>query len=238
MKDFQTDDKSDLFLFVNAHLSESRETDIIFPASVTRGKNCWAYDAATGRRYKMKLDGGRLHFCFGPAETYLFEFNKARLGDEWAPLPEKGTGTRELEGWKLTLHQPQEGWTKEAEMPVLQDLKDTTEWQNFMGDVTYRTKVKLYGAHKPKYINLGKVADICELSVNGTPCGVKWFGRRIYDVSSLLVEGENTIEVKVTTLMSNYLQTLKDNAVVNRFVLRRGTPLVPAGLIGPVKMYR
>ena len=67
---------------------------------------------------------------------------------------------------------------------------------------------------------------------------MKWFGRRIYDISSLLVEGENTIEVKVTTLMSNYLQTLKDNAVVNRFVLRRNTPLVPAGLIGPVKMYR
>ena len=47
-----------------------------------------------------------------------------------------------------------------------------------------------------------------------------------------------TIEVKVTTLMSNYLQTMKDNAVAQRFVLRRETPLVPAGLIGPVKMYR
>ena len=235
---YVADDKSDLFLFVNAHMSESRETDILFPASVTRGRNCWAYDASTGKRYKMKLDGGRLHFCFGPSETYLFEFNKARLGDEWSPLPEKGVGTRELEGWKLTLHQPQEGWTKEAEMPVLQDLKDTDEWKNFMGDVTYRTTVKLFGAHKPRYINLGKVADICELTVNGTPCGVKWFGRRIYDISSLLVEGENTIGVKVTTLMSNYLQTLKDNAVVNRFVLRRNTPLVPAGLIGPVKMYR
>ena len=235
---YVTDDKSDLFLFVNAHMSESRETDIVFPSSVVRGRNCWAYDAASGRRYKMKLDGGRLHFSFGPSETWLFVFNRQRLGEDWNPLPEKGSGTRELGGWKLTLHQPQEDWTKEAEMPVLQDLKDTEEWKNFMGDVTYRTTVTLSGAHKPKYINLGKVADICELTVNGTPCGVKWFGRRIYDISSLLVDGENTIEVKVTTLMSNYLQTLKDNAVVNRFVLRRNTPLVPAGLIGPVKMYR
>ena len=235
---YLTDGKSDLFLFVNAHLTEPRETDIVFPSSVVRGRNCWAYDAATGRRYKMKLDGGRLHFEFGPAETWLFEFNRDRLGDEWSPLPEKGSGTRELAGWKMTLHQPQEDWTKEAEMPVLQDLKDTEEWKNFMGDVTYRTTVTLSGAHKPKYINLGKVADICELTVNGTPCGVRWFGRRIYDISSLLVDGENTIEVKVTTLMSNYLQTLKDNAVVNRFILRRNTPLVPAGLIGPVKLYR
>jgi hypothetical protein len=98
--------------------------------------------------------------------------------------------------------------------------------------------VRLCGSHKPRFINLGKVADICELTVNGKPCGVRWFGRRIYDISSLLVDGDNTIEVKVTTLMSNYLQTLKDNAVANRFVLRRNTPLVPAGLIGPVKLYR
>ena len=235
---YVTDDKSDLFLFVNAHMSESRETDIIFPASVTRGKNCWAYDAATGKRFKMKLDGGRLHFCFGPAETYLFEFNRQRVGDEWNPLPEKGSGTRTVEGWHLTLHQPQEDWVKEMDMPQLQDLKDVPEYKNFMGDVTYRTTVRLSGSHKPRFINLGKVADICELTVNGKPCGVRWFGRRIYDISSLLVDGDNTIEVKVTTLMSNYLQTLKDNAVANRFVLRRNTPLLPAGLIGPVKLYR
>ena len=123
-------------------------------------------------------------------------------------------------------------------MPVLQDLKDVPEYQNFMGDVTYRTTVNLSGSRKPKYINLGQVADICELSVNGTPCGVKWFGRRIYDISSLLVEGENTIEVKVTTLMNNYLHAMKDNTVVQRFILRRNNPLVPAGLIGPVKLYR
>ena len=235
---YLTDDGSDLFLFVNAHMSESRETDIIFPASVTRGKNCWAYDAATGKRYKMKLDGGRLHFSFGPSESYLFEFNRQRLGEEWNPLPEKGSGTRAVENWKLTLHQPQEDWTKEMEMPQLKDLKDVPEYKNFMGDVTYRTTVRLSGARKPRYINLGKVADIAELTVNGVPCGVRWFGRRIYDVSSLLKDGDNEIEVKVTTLMSNYLQTLKDNAVANRFVLRRNTPLVPAGLIGPVKMYR
>ena len=59
-----------------------------------------------------------------------------------------------------------------------------------------------------------------------------------FPADGILREGENEIEVKVTTLMSNYLQTLTDNQVAQRFVLRRNTPLVPAGLIGPVKMYR
>ena len=57
------------------------------------------------------------------------------------------------------------------------------------------------------------------------------------DVSGLLVKGDNLIEVKVTTLMSNYMQTLKDNRNAQRFVLRRNTPLLPAGLIGPVTLY-
>lgn len=68
-------------------------------------------------------------------------------------------------------------------------------------------------------------------------CGVKWFGRRIYDISGLLHEGENTLEVKVTTLLGNYVQTLKDEPVAQRFLFRRNNPLVPAGLIGPVILY-
>ncbi len=234
---YLTDDKSDMFLFVNAHLTESRDTDVEFPASICRGKNCWFYDSSTGKRYKMPVDGGRLHLHLGPAETFLLVFNKQRTGEEWNPVPVSGNGTRELEDWKLTLHQPQENWTKEHELKTLVDLKDT-EFQNFMGDIVYRTTVTLSGNHKPKYINLGKVCDICELKVNGHDCGVKWFGSRVYDISSLLVDGENTIEVKVVTLMGNYLQTLKDNSVAQRFVLRRNQPLVSLGLIGPVKLYR
>jgi len=33
------------------------------------------------------------------------------------------------------------------------------------------------------------------------------------------------------------LQTLPDNLMVQRYILRRKTPLIPAGLIGPVVMY-
>jgi hypothetical protein len=38
--------------------------------------------------------------------------------------------------------------------------------------------------------------------------------------------------------MGNYMQTLKDNKVAQRFVMNRKQPYVPAGLIGPVKLYR
>ena len=232
------DDRSDMFLFVNAHMSENRETDIVFPKSVYSGRTCWIYDPATGQRWKLTLKNGTVHFTFGPSESYIFVFNRQGGGQEWTPLPVSGSSTRELSGWKLSLHQPQEGWTKECEMKDLRDLKDMEEWASFMGDVTYAATFKASGSSLPKYINLGKVAEICELKVNGVDCGIKWFGNKVYDISKAVREGENTVEVKVTTLMVNYMKTLKDNSVANRFVLRRNPAPAPMGLIGPVKLYK
>ena len=131
---------------------------------------------------------------------------------------------------------PDTTWTASLDSLVdFKEMKDTA-YRNFMGDVTYTKTVTLSGK-LPKYLNLGKVADICEVSVNGKPLGVKWFGERVYDVAGALKQGNNTIEVKVTTLMGNYMQTLKDNKVAQRYILKRNQPYVSAGLIGPVQLY-
>ena len=238
---YVTDDGSDMFLFVNAHMSEARETDIIFPKSVTARKHAWLYDPATGKRYALPVGkDGKMHFRFGPSETYLFVFNKmGGSAPAWKTLPLEGQNEIQVAGsWDLKMHHtwPDSTWTtKLDELQDFKDMKDTT-FKNFMGEVTYTKTVSLSGK-LPKYLNLGKVADICEVWVNGKPAGVKWFGERVYDVSGLLRQGENTIEVKVTTRMGNYIQTLKDNKVAQRFVLRRNQPYVSAGLIGPVTLY-
>lgn len=235
---YLTDDGSDMFLLVNGNLTKYMETDLVFPSSVTAGKTAWLYDANTGERYRLKLNNGKLHVRFSPAETWLIVFNKEKGGKEYKPVPQDGPAMRELSGWHLTLHQSHEGWTKESDMAVLQDLKDTEEFKNFMGDIIYKTTLKLSGSDLPKYINLGKVADICELKVNGVDCGTQWYGPKVYDITGLLHEGENTIEVKVTTRMGNYMQSLTDNTASQRFIFRRDQPYVPAGLIGPVTVYK
>ena len=103
--------------------------------------------------------------------------------------------------------------------------------------VTYKTTVSLDGPSLPKYLNLGKVCEIADVKVNGQSAGVSWFGRRILDVSKLLHPGDNTIEIKVSTLMVNYMYTLKDNKVAQRYVIRREQPMASLGLLGPVKLY-
>lgn len=236
-----TDDGSDVFLFMNAHMSEAKETDITFPKSVTAGHHAWLYDPATGKRYTLPVDKtGKMHFRFGPSETYLFVFNKmGGSAPVWSRLPLSGDDAVKVEGpWDVKMHHsyPDTTWTASLDSLVdFKEMKDTA-YRNFMGDVTYTKTVTLSGK-LPKYLNLGKVADICEVSVNGKPLGVKWFGERVYDVAGALKQGDNTIEVKVTTLMGNYMQTLKDNKVAQRYILKRNQPYVSAGLIGPVQLY-
>ena len=226
---FVTDDKCDMFLFTNGNLTERRETDVIFPSYVTAGKTAWLYDCNTGKRWKLPVQKGRLHMDIAPADTWLIVFNKQSKGEAYAPAPAKGSRTYEVKNWKASLHQPQEDWVKEAEFQELKDLGATEEWKTFMGDVTYTTTVKLTG-RMPQYINLGKVGDICELKINGVDCGTQWFSDRIYKIGGLMHEGENTIEVKVTTIMANYMISRKDKWI-------RDNSQVPAGLIGPVRLY-
>ncbi len=240
---YVTDDGSNFFLLVNASMVEAKDVSLVFPSEITKGKNAWVYDPASGKRFKLQIDSdGSANLRMGPSETCLIQFNKSSgKAPVWAPVPTSGSDEQTVEGkWALTLHHPQLDSTWTAELDSLQDFKDMKDssFINFMGDVKYSMTVTLDGKQLPKYINLGKVADICELTVNGKNLGTSWFGDRVFDISSAVKEGDNVIEWKGTTLMGNYIQTLKDNKAAQRFVIRRKQPYVSAGLIGPVRLYR
>ena len=231
---YAMDDGSEFYFFVNAHMSEARSTILTFPASVTRGKTAWIYDPATGKRSLAPLKDGKINFEFGPSESYVFMFNKQPAkGEKWSRLPLSGKDTVAVKGWDLELRNPQTDTLLTAHMDELQDLEKTEDFKNFMGTVVYKAKVNLDSA-LPSYINLGSVCDVCELKVNGVDLGVQWFGRRVYDISGAVRQGENEIEVKVTTRMANYTGSDEGNKIA--FKWTKGLR-VPAGLVGPVKLY-
>lgn len=235
---YKADDGSDLFFFANVNLKDSKQTDVVFPESMTRGKSAWLYDPADGKRYTLKLDGQRLHLDMGPAEAFFVVFNDVKAkAPVYKRKPLQGEQYIELGNWTASLHHSREGWVKTMAMPdSLQDLKNT-EYSHFMGDITYTTTVNVESGRMPKYLNLGRVCEIAEVKINGRPAGVQWFGDRVIDVEGMLHAGANTIEVKVTTLMGNYMHTLKDNKVAQRYVIKRNHPLRSMGLLGPVRLY-
>lgn len=95
------------------------------------------------------------------------------------------------------------------------DLKET-EWKDFAGTVVYRTKFDVNSSNAgDTVLNLGKVYGISQVLVNGVDCGVKWYGNRIYDIADQLHTGSNEIEVRVVTVLGNYMHTLTDNATAH-----------------------
>ena len=138
----------------------------------------------------------------------------------------------------MELHHSREGWTKTDRMEQPTDLKDTP-WVDFTGTVTYRTTVDAGSKPGKMLLNLGKVYGVAELKVNGKDQGVRWYGRRVYDLSDALQPGENEIEVKVVTTMGNYMKTLTDNpaAQSGRTAEQRNSRPSRWACRGPVTLY-
>ena len=77
-------------------------------------------------------------------------------------------------------------------MAQLCDLRQT-QFKDFAGTITYTAHLPLDSIGPDPIFDLGQVYDICELIVNGTSCGVKWYGERIYlNAAPLLHPGLNT----------------------------------------------
>ena len=84
-------------------------------------------------------------------------------------------------------------------------------------------------------LDLGEVAGISEVTLNGKPIGTRWYGQHIYDTSDAAKQGSNELIIKVTTVMHNHVRTLDKNTCAGFWTRRNKNP-VSTGLIGPVKI--
>lgn len=77
----------------------------------------------------------------------------------------------------------------------------------FSGTATYRKSVQVRSewlhAGSRIYLDLGKVRDIAEVSVNNKPVGITWAPPYRMDVTDVLKPGLNTLEIKVTNEWTN-----------------------------------
>lgn len=123
-------------------------------------------------------------------------------------LVRKGTEPIALQDWILTL-------------PDGTKVSGLGDWQQFglteySGKLTYETKFDYAG--NGAWLDLGKVCDIAQITVNGIPLPAKCWRPYRFDVSSYLQQGENEIQVTVYNTMANALTEEK----------------APSGLYGPV----
>ena len=141
----------------------------------------------------------------------------------------------------------------------------STSLRYFSGTATYRTTFSCFrNSAIPQFHNStlslgGLPSGLARVFVNGMDCGVVWCAPWETDVSSALREGENELEIRYTNNWHNRLIgdcALKPEERVTRTTVRLTTenrdefgdklpysravsahdPLIPSGLLGPVKV--
>lgn len=112
------------------------------------------------------------------------------------------------ENWKVQFPT----WSKapaEITMPVLTSLHKHTDFnvKHFSGKATYLktftlTKKEIM-KHRKIILNLGRVENIAEVSINGQSPVLIWKAPYLLDITSMVKAGDNSLEIKVTNLYPN-----------------------------------
>ncbi|MEI6603686.1 MAG: glycosyl hydrolase [Verrucomicrobiota bacterium] len=233
----QQRDGREIFLFSN----QQEDQPVSFHGSfATGGLTPWCWNPETGERtvfpHGKKPD--ELDITLEPLASLLLVFEPAMPGTAVAPaIIDRGEAIAITPVWQLKL-EPAFGDTITKNLEHLEDLgmSQNPVFNSFAGKAVYRAKLKVADIEQ-SMLSLGKVQGISEVTLNGKGLGVRWWGaEHLYDTTGALRAGENDLVVSVTTVLSNYCRTLKDNKMVMNWTGERNP--VSTGLLGPVTLYR
>jgi hypothetical protein len=132
---------------------------------------------------------------------------------------------------------------------------DNPVTQAFSGTGNYEINFSLSSDYLKKdiilYLDLGKVGNIAEVSINHIPVGTTWMRGQRLDVTKAVKEGLNLLNVMVTNTLINRVSAMKEPPrvpaeLISRFgsePVNKDTPrefgfkpLPASGLIGPVQL--
>jgi hypothetical protein len=123
-------------------------------------------------------------------------------------------------------------WTKHAEEGI----------RHYSGTAVYRKTFELPAGPKPArlLLDFGEVRDLATVRLNGRELATLWKAPWQVDITDAAKPGENKLEVAVTNVWNNRLVGDLDLPEDQRrtFLItptvKKGSPLLPAGLLGPV----
>ncbi|MCD0468043.1 glycosyl hydrolase [Flavobacterium sp. ENC] len=151
------------------------------------------------------------------------------------------------ESWELQFnpefHGPKEG----IKTNVLFDWSTSSDdrIKYYSGTVSYQKELIWKGNTTDQFwLELGTIANIAEVSINGKDCGTIWTFPYRADISAALQKGKNKIEIKITNTWANRL--IGDQKLPKEERLTwttapfrlEGEPLLKAGLLGPVRIVK
>jgi len=218
------------------------------------GRQPELWDAVTGdiqpAHKWVSADGRtRLPLYLEPSASVFVVFRKPTTqtadasGVNWAKLvPTQNLGSP----WQVSFDQKQRGPAKPVAFATLTDWSQhaNDSIRHYSGTATYtqafRWKQPKRRATQRVYLDLERVANLAEVTLNNQPVGTAWTAPYRLDITDALRKGDNQLSIRVTNTWANRL--LGDQALpagqrptwTPAPSPAAGKPLLPAGLLGPV----
>jgi hypothetical protein len=223
---YRRDDGRDLYFFANTTQSDI-SAQAAFPSA---GKRLERWDPETATRHAFALDrAGHARVALPPAGSLLLVASPGEaLVSAGTPPPPGRVVHQAIAGpWSVEFR-PANGVPFTLAPFPLSGLDQSKEERlnRFAGRAVYRTQFSWDASAGPGvHLDLGAVSNaVTEVTLNGRPLGVRWYGRQDYVVDGALTQGNNQLEVTVVTTLFNCLR-------------KNGAEADPAGLLGPVVLW-
>ena len=235
--------------YVNNRNDRAETVDATFRVS---GKEAELWHADTGRREpaSFRIANGRttVPLNLEPWGTVFVVFRKSAAAPARTLPKRTEVAIAGVDGlWDVSF-QANRGAPATITIDTLASWSDNTDAgvKYFSGTGTYTKTIQAapswFAEGAQLWLDLGDVQNLAEVSVNGVPLGVLWKKPFRADMTGALKPGSNTIEVKVTNLWVNRMigdrqpDAPKQFTFTRPVVYKANSPLLPSGLLGPVKV--
>jgi hypothetical protein len=145
--------------------------------------------------------------------------------------------------WKVQFDRDYKGPAKKVVFKELKDWSQSTDnsIKYYSGTADYKTtfKWKRKNENQRVWLDIGEVANIAEVTVNGINCGVIWTAPYRIDITDALKKGKNKLNIAVTNTWANRMVGDHSLPEAERLIkttapYRLEGDLLKAGLLGPV----
>ena len=224
--------ENSLFFIANSSLMEHISVKAEF--LVKNNLHPWIWNPETGEKLLYPTNGSnnKIELEIPRATSIMIVFVNNSKGEQFQPMNFNNSGKEITGSWQLQLNHIN-GDKQKIKLESLTDLIKNTQTNNFAGEVIYNKTIFL-NSDKYKYMDLGDVQGVSELTLNGELIGAKWYGAHIYNIESALKEGENKLTIKLTTITGNYLKSLKENRIAQGLLKKQA--YYPMGIMGPIRI--
>jgi hypothetical protein len=183
-----------------------------------------------------------------PHDAVFIVFRKKADGSsKVVPQPVERLLTTIKSPWNVSF-QPNRGAPAQITLETLAAWNENTERgvKYFSGTGSYtntfRAPEDWFQSDDQLWLDLGVVKNLAEVIVNGKSLGVVWKTPFRVNMTGAMNPGTNTLEVRVTNLWVNRLIGDQQPGVAKKITYttqafyKADSPLLPSGLLGPVKI--